>query len=53
MSKKDLKLTFDGSEMAAILKGCKMVNVYSNSKFALWVEKIIFVKDKDTKQNGK
>ena len=53
MSKKDLKLTFDGSEMAAILKGCKMVNVYSNIKFALWVEKIIFVKDKDTKQNGK
>lgn len=47
MSKKDLKLTFsDSSKMAAILKDCKMVNVYSNMKFALWVSKIIFLKDK-------
>lgn len=53
MSKKDLKLTFDGTEMAAILKDCKMVNVYSNTKFALWVGKIIFINDKKTKQDGR
>ena len=47
LSKKDLKMTFgEGSKMAAILKDCKMVNVYSNTKFALWVSKIIFLKDK-------
>lgn len=46
LSKKDLKLTFDEkSKMAAILKNCKIVNVYSNMKFALWVDKIIFVKE--------
>ena len=53
MSKKDLKLTFDGTEMAAILKDCKMVNVYSNTKFALWVGKIIFINDKKAKQDGR
>lgn len=47
LSKKDLKMTFTKeSKMAAILKSCKMVNVYSNTKFALWVDKIIFVNDK-------
>ena len=47
LSKKDLKLTFsEDSKMAAILKGCKMVNVYNNTKFALWVDKIIFINDK-------
>lgn len=46
LSKKDLKLTFGDSKMAAILKDCKMVNVYTNMKFALWVNRIIFVKDK-------
>lgn len=47
LSKKDLKLTFsEDSKMAAILKECKMVNVYNNTKFALWVDKIIFINDK-------
>ena len=47
LSKKDLKLTFgENSKMAAILKSCKLVNVYNNTKFALWVDKIIFIKDK-------
>ena len=47
LSKKDLKLTFSNeSKMAAILKDCKMVNVYNNMKFALWVDKILFVNDK-------
>lgn len=46
LSKKDLKLTFGDSKMAAILKDCKMVNVYSNTKFALWVSKIIFINDR-------
>lgn len=46
LSKKDLKLTFGDSKMAAILKDCKMVSVYSNTKFALWVSKIIFINDR-------
>lgn len=47
LSKKDLKLTFgDDIKMAAILKDCRMVNVYSNMKFAIWVDKIIFIKEK-------
>lgn len=53
MSKKDLKLTFNGTEMAAILKDCKMVSVYSNTKFALWVGKIIFINDKKANENGR
>ena len=48
LSKKDLKLSFGKeTEMAAILKDCKMVNVYSNTKFALWVNKIIFIKNEE------
>lgn len=50
LSKKDLKITFDDqSKMAAILKDCKMVSVFSNTKFALWVSKIIFIKDTNKK----
>lgn len=45
-SKKDLKLTFKGSKMSAVLLDCKMVNVYSNTKFGFWVKKIRFTKDK-------
>ena len=47
LSKKDLKLSFgDDNKMCAVLKDCKMVTVYTNMKFALWVDKIIFYKDK-------
>lgn len=48
LSKKDLKLSFGKeTEMAAILKDCKMINVYNNNKFALWVNKVIFIKDEN------
>ena len=48
LSRKDIKLSFGKeTKMAAILKDCKMVNVYSNNKFALWVDKIIFIKDEE------
>lgn len=54
LSKKDLKLGFgDKSKTAAILKDCKMVNVYSATKFALWVNKIIFIKDDEIKKEKK
>lgn len=43
-SKKDLKISFT-NKTAAILKDCKMVHVYNNTKFALWVDKIIFVNE--------
>ena len=47
MSKKDLKVSFgDDNKMCAVLKDCKMVSVYTNMKFALWVDKIIFYQDK-------
>lgn len=44
-SKKDLKLTFPGTSMSAVLLGCKMVSVYSGSKFALWVSSVRFAKN--------
>ena len=48
LSRKDIKLSFGKeTKMSAILKDCKMVNVYSNNKFALWVDKIIFIKDEE------
>ena len=54
LSKKDLKITFsDDSKMAAILKDCKMVNVYSNLKFALWVNKVIFITDENKIEKDK
>ena len=43
-SKKDLKLTFSGSKMSAVLLDCKMVSVYSGSKFALWVKSVRFAR---------
>ena len=43
-SKKDLKISFT-NKTAAILKNCKMIHVYSNTKFALIVEKIIFINE--------
>ena len=44
-SKKDLKLTLAGSNMSAVLLGCKMVSVYSGNKFGLWVSSVRFAKD--------
>lgn len=41
-SKKDLKLTFKETTMSAVLLDCKMINIYSNSKFALWVRGVRF-----------
>lgn len=43
-SKKDLKISFT-DKTSAILKNCKMIHVYTNTKFALIVEKIIFIND--------
>lgn len=43
-SKKDLKLTFRESKMSAVLLDCKMVSIYSGSKFALWVKSVRFAK---------
>lgn len=45
LSKKSLKLKFKDSKSSAILKNCKMVEVYSRNKFALLVESIDFVQD--------
>ena len=45
LSKKSLKLKFKDSNHGAILRNCKMVEVYSRNKFALLVESIDFVKD--------
>lgn len=45
LSKKSLKLKFKDSNHSAILKNCKMVEVYSRNKFAFLVEKIDFIKD--------
>lgn len=47
LSKKSLKLKFKDSKSSAILKNCKMVEVYSRNKFALLVESIDFVQDDD------
>ena len=45
LSKKSLKLKFKDSKSSAILKNCKMVEVYSRNKFALLVESIDFVQE--------
>ena len=45
LSKKSLKLRFKDSNHSAILRNCKMVEVYSRNKFALLVEKIDFIKE--------
>lgn len=47
LSKKSLKLKFKDSKSSAILKNCKMVEVYSRNKFALLVESIDFIQDND------
>ena len=52
LSKKSLKLKFKDSKSNAILKNCKIVDVYSRNKFAVLVEKIEFVKD-DANENKK
>lgn len=46
MSTKDLKLTFRGSVMFAVLKKCKMVKVYSSNQFAVLVDRILFMKNR-------
>jgi len=45
LSKKSLKLKFKDSKSSAILKNCKMIEVYSRNKFALLVESIDFVQE--------
>lgn len=45
LSKKSLKLKFKDSKSSAILKNCKMVEVYSRNKFALLVESIDFIQE--------
>ena len=42
VSKKELKLVFPGTTMSAVLLGCKMVSVYSGTKFGLWVNSVRF-----------
>ena len=45
LSKKSLKLKFKDSKSCAILKNCKMVEVFSRNKFAFLVESIDFIQD--------
>ena len=45
LSKKSLKLKFKDSKSSAILKNCKMIEVYSRNKFALLVDSIDFVQE--------
>ena len=48
LSKKSLKLRFKDSKSSAILKNCKMVEVFSRNKFAFLVESIDFIQEKNT-----
>lgn len=45
LTKKSLKIRFKDSKSSAILRDCKMIEVYSRNKFALLVEKIELVKE--------
>lgn len=45
LSKKTLKIAFEGTRSGAVLKDCKMVEVYSKTRFALLVDNIKFTKE--------
>lgn len=46
LPKKDLKITFDNSMSSAILKECKIIEVYSASSYAILINKIYFINKK-------
>lgn len=45
LPKKDIKISFDGTKSSAILKGCKILEVYSNISCAILVSQIQFIKN--------
>lgn len=51
LSKKSLKLKFKNSKSSAILKDCKMIEVYARNKFALLVDHIELRENDDEKMN--
>lgn len=45
LPKKDMKITFHEAKSSAVLKECKIMEIYNSNTFAILVNKIIFVKN--------